>query len=46
MVEMGGWGKGLRSAGQLGTHLGSGKRVGRESRENCLEKGVREVSNR
>lgn len=27
-------------------HLGSGKRVGRESKENCLEKGVREVSNR
>ena len=36
----------MRSAGQLGTHLGSGKRVGRESKENCLEKGVREVSNR
>ena len=46
MVEMGGWGKGLGSAGQLGTSLGSGSRVGRELRENCLEKGVREVSNR
>lgn len=46
MVEMGRWGKGLGGADQLGRNLGSGKRVGRELRENCLEKGVREVSNR
>lgn len=46
MVETGGWDKGLGSADPLGRHLGSGNRVGRELRENCLEKGVREVSNR
>lgn len=46
MVEMGGWDKGLGSAGQLGTQLGRGNRPLRELRENCLEKGVREVSNR
>lgn len=46
MVEMSEWDKGLGSAGQLGRNLGSGNRMGRELRENCLEKGVREMSNK
>lgn len=46
MVEMGGWGKDLGSADQLGRNLGSGDRVGRELRESCLEKVLGEVSNR
>lgn len=43
---LGSWGKDLGSAAQVGRNLGSSSRVGREVRESCLEKDVREMSNR